>query len=181
MNSLASPRNPSYSEEIGKAQRGKATGEGHTALLQSGNSTISITYGMGPKMCTPRAELAPKEDAYQCYLPPKGTPSYTVPHFQEEDKEEQTAMVPQAIPLRRCRYCMVLVGDTGPPGRGGARLRLCPPLGPVPWSHCSRKASQIWAPTSHPHPSLTVGSRGEPVLSPTPSAPTAAPAGPTLP
>ncbi|KAM9081557.1 palmitoyltransferase ZDHHC12 isoform 3-T3 [Megaptera novaeangliae] len=27
---------------------------------------------------------------------------------QEEAKEEQTAMVPQAIPLRRCRYCMVL-------------------------------------------------------------------------
>ncbi|MEJ1271741.1 zinc finger DHHC domain containing 12 [Cricetulus griseus] len=32
-------------------------------------------------------------------------------HFQEEPKEEQTAMVPQAIPLRRCRYCLVLVGD----------------------------------------------------------------------
>ncbi|XP_024417923.1 palmitoyltransferase ZDHHC12 isoform X3 [Desmodus rotundus] len=30
------------------------------------------------------------------------------PQPQEEDKEEQTAMVPQAIPLRRCRYCMVL-------------------------------------------------------------------------
>lgn len=40
-------------------------------------------------------------------------------HFQEEPKEEQTAMVPQAIPLRRCRYCLVLVsealvGGTGP-------------------------------------------------------------------
>ncbi|XP_054440267.1 palmitoyltransferase ZDHHC12 isoform X3 [Pteronotus mesoamericanus] len=30
------------------------------------------------------------------------------PQPQEEAKEEQTAMVPQAIPLRRCRYCMVL-------------------------------------------------------------------------
>nr|XP_031306482.1 probable palmitoyltransferase ZDHHC12 isoform X2 [Camelus dromedarius] len=30
------------------------------------------------------------------------------PHSQEEAKEEQTAMVPQAIPLRRCRFCMVL-------------------------------------------------------------------------
>ncbi|KAG8512807.1 putative palmitoyltransferase ZDHHC12, partial [Galemys pyrenaicus] len=29
-------------------------------------------------------------------------------NFQEEAKEEQTAMVPQAIPLRRCRYCLVL-------------------------------------------------------------------------
>ncbi|XP_035293847.1 probable palmitoyltransferase ZDHHC12 isoform X1 [Cricetulus griseus] len=33
------------------------------------------------------------------------------PQSQEEPKEEQTAMVPQAIPLRRCRYCLVLVGD----------------------------------------------------------------------
>nr|XP_033714663.1 probable palmitoyltransferase ZDHHC12 isoform X1 [Tursiops truncatus] len=31
-----------------------------------------------------------------------------LPQPQEEAKEEQTAMVPQAIPLRRCRYCMVL-------------------------------------------------------------------------
>uniref|UniRef100_A0A8C0MNA8 Palmitoyltransferase n=2 Tax=Canis lupus familiaris TaxID=9615 RepID=A0A8C0MNA8_CANLF len=30
------------------------------------------------------------------------------PQPQEEAKEEQTAMVPQAIPLRRCRYCLVL-------------------------------------------------------------------------
>ncbi|XP_032163687.1 probable palmitoyltransferase ZDHHC12 isoform X2 [Mustela erminea] len=30
------------------------------------------------------------------------------PQPQEEVKEEQTAMVPQAIPLRRCRYCLVL-------------------------------------------------------------------------
>lgn len=30
------------------------------------------------------------------------------PQPQEEPKEEQTAMVPQAIPLRRCRYCLVL-------------------------------------------------------------------------
>ncbi|XP_064346650.1 palmitoyltransferase ZDHHC12 isoform X3 [Camelus dromedarius] len=30
------------------------------------------------------------------------------PQPQEEAKEEQTAMVPQAIPLRRCRFCMVL-------------------------------------------------------------------------
>ncbi|KAM8802254.1 palmitoyltransferase ZDHHC12 isoform 3-T3 [Rhynchonycteris naso] len=30
------------------------------------------------------------------------------PQPQEEAKEEQTAMVAQAIPLRRCRYCMVL-------------------------------------------------------------------------
>ncbi|XP_036892834.1 palmitoyltransferase ZDHHC12 isoform X2 [Sturnira hondurensis] len=30
------------------------------------------------------------------------------PQPQEEAKEEQTAMVPQSIPLRRCRYCMVL-------------------------------------------------------------------------
>lgn len=31
-----------------------------------------------------------------------------LPQPQEEAKEEQTAMVPQAIPLRRCRFCMVL-------------------------------------------------------------------------
>ncbi|XP_043325701.1 palmitoyltransferase ZDHHC12 isoform X1 [Cervus elaphus] len=31
-----------------------------------------------------------------------------LPQPQEEAKEEQTAMVPQAIPLRRCGYCMVL-------------------------------------------------------------------------
>lgn len=68
---------------------------------------------MGPKMCTRRAKLAPKGDAHQSHLPPKGTPSYTAFHFQEEAKEEQTAMVPQAIPLRRCRHCMVLVGDAG--------------------------------------------------------------------
>ncbi|XP_077002757.1 palmitoyltransferase ZDHHC12 isoform X2 [Tamandua tetradactyla] len=30
------------------------------------------------------------------------------PQPQVEPKEEQTAMVPQAIPLRRCRYCLVL-------------------------------------------------------------------------
>ncbi|XP_030774988.1 probable palmitoyltransferase ZDHHC12 isoform X3 [Rhinopithecus roxellana] len=30
------------------------------------------------------------------------------PQPQEELKEEQTAMVPPAIPLRRCRYCLVL-------------------------------------------------------------------------
>lgn len=45
----------------------------------------------------------------------QGDPSpilYALFHFQEEPKEEQTAMVPQAIPLRRCRYCLVLVGDT---------------------------------------------------------------------
>ncbi|XP_062937806.1 palmitoyltransferase ZDHHC12 isoform X2 [Cynocephalus volans] len=30
------------------------------------------------------------------------------PQPQEEPKEEQTAMVPQAITLRRCRYCLVL-------------------------------------------------------------------------
>ncbi|XP_042769122.1 palmitoyltransferase ZDHHC12 isoform X2 [Panthera pardus] len=30
------------------------------------------------------------------------------PQPQEEVKEEQTAMVPQAVPLRRCRYCLVL-------------------------------------------------------------------------
>uniref|UniRef100_A0A673TIJ7 Palmitoyltransferase n=1 Tax=Suricata suricatta TaxID=37032 RepID=A0A673TIJ7_SURSU len=33
---------------------------------------------------------------------------YPIPHLQEEAKEEQTAMVPQAIPLRRCRHCLVL-------------------------------------------------------------------------
>ncbi|KAM4877170.1 palmitoyltransferase ZDHHC12 isoform 2-T2 [Thomomys bottae] len=32
----------------------------------------------------------------------------TQPQPQEDSKEEQTAMVPQAIPLRRCRYCLVL-------------------------------------------------------------------------
>ncbi|XP_023371975.1 probable palmitoyltransferase ZDHHC12 isoform X3 [Otolemur garnettii] len=30
------------------------------------------------------------------------------PQPQEDPKEEQMAMVPQAIPLRRCRYCLVL-------------------------------------------------------------------------
>ncbi|XP_051694411.2 palmitoyltransferase ZDHHC12 isoform X4 [Oryctolagus cuniculus] len=30
------------------------------------------------------------------------------PQAQEEPKEEQTAMVPPAMPLRRCRYCLVL-------------------------------------------------------------------------
>lgn len=69
--------------------------------------------------------MGPKGDAHQCHLPAKGTPSYVAPHFQEEAKEEQTAMVPQAIPLRRCRYCMVLVGDAGTSREGsGARLRL---------------------------------------------------------
>ncbi|XP_008150771.1 palmitoyltransferase ZDHHC12 isoform X1 [Eptesicus fuscus] len=35
-------------------------------------------------------------------------PGYVNIQPQEEAKEEQTAMVPQAIALRRCRYCMVL-------------------------------------------------------------------------
>lgn len=35
-------------------------------------------------------------------------PGYVATQPQEEPKEEQTAMVPQAIPLRRCRYCLVL-------------------------------------------------------------------------
>ncbi|XP_038192361.1 palmitoyltransferase ZDHHC12 isoform X2 [Arvicola amphibius] len=35
-------------------------------------------------------------------------PGYVATQPQEELKEEQTAMVPQAIPLRRCRYCLVL-------------------------------------------------------------------------
>lgn len=70
--------------------------------------------GMGPKVCTPRARLGPKGDAHQCHLPPKRTPPlHPASHFQEEAKEEQTAMVPQVIPLRRCRYCLLLVGDAG--------------------------------------------------------------------
>jgi hypothetical protein len=32
-------------------------------------------------------------------------------------------MVPQVIPIRRCRYCLVLVGDAEPP-MGGARTKL---------------------------------------------------------
>ncbi|XP_036272154.1 palmitoyltransferase ZDHHC12 [Pipistrellus kuhlii] len=35
-------------------------------------------------------------------------PGYVNIQPQEEAKEEQTAMVPQAIALRRCRHCMVL-------------------------------------------------------------------------
>nr|KAF6488489.1 zinc finger DHHC-type palmitoyltransferase 12 [Rousettus aegyptiacus] len=35
-------------------------------------------------------------------------PGYVNIQPQEEAKEEQTAMVPPAIPLRRCGYCMVL-------------------------------------------------------------------------
>ncbi|KAM7093197.1 palmitoyltransferase ZDHHC12 isoform 2-T2 [Molossus nigricans] len=43
-------------------------------------------------------------------------PGYVNVQPQEEAKQEQTAMVPQVIPLRRCRYCMVLQGlpDSGP-------------------------------------------------------------------
>lgn len=45
------------------------------------------------------------------------TPSYSLTlTFQEEPKEEQTAMAPQAVALQRCRYCLVLVGDMGTPG-----------------------------------------------------------------
>lgn len=58
------------------------------------------------------------------------------PHFQEEAKEEQTVMVPQAIPLRRCRFCMVLVGEAGASvGWVEGRLRLLgltPPPGRPP-------------------------------------------------
>uniref|UniRef100_A0A8I5T1X6 Palmitoyltransferase n=1 Tax=Pongo abelii TaxID=9601 RepID=A0A8I5T1X6_PONAB len=39
---------------------------------------------------------------------PRGPCLTPHPSFQEELKEEQTAMVPPAIPLRRCRYCLVL-------------------------------------------------------------------------
>lgn len=97
-------------------------------------------------MCTPRVKLAPKGATHQCPLPPKGTPSHTVsPHFQEEAKEEQTAMVPQAIPLRRCRHCMVLVGDAGTSVGGSGKIE-------TPWPHpSSRKASQMPALTSRPH------------------------------
>lgn len=71
-------------------------------------------HGRGPKSCKARTrwllrEVPPVSSASQ------GDPSpilYALFHFQEEPKEEQTAMVPQAIPLRRCRYCLVLVGDT---------------------------------------------------------------------
>ncbi|KAK2500080.1 hypothetical protein MC885_000426, partial [Smutsia gigantea] len=48
------------------------------------------------------------------------------PQAQEEAKEEQTAMVPQAIPLRRCRYCLVLVRDVGTfVGEQPLRARHC--------------------------------------------------------
>lgn len=57
-------------------------------------------------------------------------------------------MVPQAIPLRRCRYCLVLVGDQGPPREGaGASWRL-PDLPRLLWPPPSRKASQMEAPAS---------------------------------
>lgn len=89
------------------------------------------------------------------YLP-QGAPSHTAPHFQEESKEEQTAMVPQAIPLRRCRYCMVLVGDAGTSWEGsGARLRLPDLLLPqrLGLAPLGRgKASQIQTPNSQPPP-----------------------------
>lgn len=70
----------------------------------------------GPQILQNQNQVAPKRGAPSviCFprgpLPPSYTPSWF--HFQEEPKEEQTAMVPQAIPLRRCRYCLVLVGDT---------------------------------------------------------------------
>lgn len=98
-------------------------------------------------MCPPRAKLAPKGDTHESQLPPKGPPSHPLsPPFQEEAKEEQTAMVPQAIPLRRCGYCMVLVGDAGTSVGGlrqGQDFLASPPS--------SRKASQMPALTSHPH------------------------------
>ncbi|XP_036073610.1 probable palmitoyltransferase ZDHHC12 isoform X1 [Rousettus aegyptiacus] len=51
------------------------------------------------------------------------------PQPQEEAKEEQTAMVPPAIPLRRCGYCMVLVGDAGTSWEGsGQAAPAGPPL-----------------------------------------------------
>lgn len=69
-------------------------------------------------MYTPRAKLASKGDTRQCHLPPILCP---VVRFQEEAKEEQTAMVPPAIPLRRCGYCMVLVGDAGTSWEGSGQ------------------------------------------------------------
>ena len=106
-----------------------------------------MTHGMGPQMCTPRAKLAPKGDTHKSHLPPKGPPSHPLsPVFQEEAKEEQTAMVPQAIPLRCCRYCTVLVGDAGTSVGGlgqGLDSLASPPS--------SRKPSQMPALTSRPH------------------------------
>ncbi|XP_021547096.1 palmitoyltransferase ZDHHC12 isoform X5 [Neomonachus schauinslandi] len=51
------------------------------------------------------------------------------PQPQEEVKEEQTAMVPQAIPLRHCRHCLVLVWPPFLPALGAMaavqRAALC--------------------------------------------------------
>ncbi|XP_045879255.1 palmitoyltransferase ZDHHC12 isoform X2 [Meles meles] len=49
------------------------------------------------------------------------------PQLQEEVKEEQTAMVPQAIPLRRCRYCLVLRGAGLEPASLPAHSSPCGP------------------------------------------------------
>lgn len=76
MNSLASPRNPSYSEEIGKAQRGKATGEGHTALLCSRNSAPTLLFalrmGWAPKCTHPELNWPPREMPTSAICLPRG-------------------------------------------------------------------------------------------------------------
>lgn len=73
-------------------------------------STVSpppFYMGWAPSPAQPKRD-APTVITGQGDPPPVPYPLF---RFQEESKEEQTAMVPQAIPLRRCRYCLVLVGD----------------------------------------------------------------------
>lgn len=85
-------------------------------------------------------------------------------------------MVPQVIPLRRCRYCMVLVGNSETSWEGsGARLRFSdltlasPPQRGLPDSAPNLLPSSL--------PSL-LGPKGASIEPD--CVPTAAPAGPTL-
>ena len=105
-----------------------------------------MTHGWAPKCAHPELSWPPRETPTSLSCLPRDPHLILCPLFQEEVKEEQTAMVPQAIPLRRCGYCMVLVGDAGTSVGGlrqGQDFLASPPS--------SRKASQMPALTSHPH------------------------------
>lgn len=117
------------------------------------------------------------QNVFTSHLPPQGTPILCPgPHFQEEAKEEQTAMVPPAIALRRCRHCMVLVSGSGTSWRARGKAetdRLLPQrLGLTPQPPRSRPRPPTLI------PDLTVGLGGASV-EPNSLCP-ATPAGPAL-
>nr|KAF6283197.1 zinc finger DHHC-type palmitoyltransferase 12 [Pipistrellus kuhlii] len=62
-------------------------------------------------------------------------PGYVNIQPQEEAKEEQTAMVPQAIALRRCRHCMVLVRPPLLPALGAVAAVQRAPVRHLPAAH----------------------------------------------